>query len=147
MQDDRLRASIAHAVVRLFRLVNRASNRALITEKLSAEQAHILSLLWLEGPMTMGKLGKFLALSSPTLTGAIDRMEAQELVRRVPDPRDRRAALLEPRLSAKQRTRVETILDESERTSFAGLTAAERRELVRLLDKCIAHLEPSAGAH
>jgi len=143
MQDNRLRTSIAHAVVRLFRLVNRANNRALVDQQLSAEQAHILSVLWFEGPMTMGKLQRQLALSSPTLTGAIDRMEKQELVRRVPDPADRRASLLEPRLAPKARARIEAILDESERKTFAALTAAERKELVRLLDKCIAHLAPS----
>ena len=146
MQDNRLRASIAHAVVRLFRLVNRASNRALGEQQLSAEQAHILSVLWFEGPMTMGKLQRQLALSSPTLTGAIDRMEKQELVRRVPDPADRRASLREPRLSARARARIEAVLDESERRCFAVLTAAERKELLRLLDKCIAHLEPDAAA-
>src|SRR5216110_2372951 len=103
MQDDRLRASLGNALVRLFRLVNRAHGRALKPHEVSTEQAHILSILWIDGAMTIGRLQKLLALSSPTLTGAIDRMEAQGLVRRVPSPDDRRAMLIEPRVPPKQR--------------------------------------------
>ena len=145
MQDDRrserLRGSLANAVVRLFRHVNRIHNRRMREVGVSAEQAHILTLLAVEGPMTIGKLQKLLALSSPTLTGAIDRLEAQELVRRVPSQDDRRMYVIEPRINARKQAQLEAVIDEGERACFAGLTAAERRELLRLLDKCTAHLE------
>jgi hypothetical protein len=97
MQDDRLRASLGNAVVRLFRLVNRVHNRAIAAHGVSAEQAHILSVLWATGPITMGQLQRQVALSSGTLTGAIDRMEAQGMVRRAPSPDDHRAFVIEPR--------------------------------------------------
>ena len=141
MQDDRLRSSLGHAVVRLFRLVNRATNRALKDRELSAEQAHILLALWIEGPKPMGALQKLLALSSPTLTGAIDRMETQALVRRVPSTEDRRVSVIEPRVPPRKRSEIEALIVESDRASFAMLTAAERKELLRLLDKCIAGLD------
>lgn len=141
MQDDRLRASLGNALVRLFRLVNRAHGRALKEHEVTTEQAHILSVLWTEGPMTIGKLQRMLALSSPTLTGALDRMETQGLVRRVPSPDDRRASLIEPRVPARQRTKIEATVDASETRCFAALTAAERRELLRLLDACITDLD------
>ena len=138
MQDvkDRVRTSLPHAVVRAFRVVNRASNRAFDPLGISAEQAHVLSILWALGPLTMGALQRELALSSPTLTGAIDRMEAIGLVRRVPNPDDGRAWLLEPTPAAGQkRSKIESTADELARTCFAGLTDAERRELLRLLAK------------
>ena len=135
-----------NAVVRLFRLINRVHNRGLKPTGISAEQAHVLSILWVLGPITMGQLQRHLAVSSATLTGAIDRMEAQELVRRVPSPDDRRAFVLEPRLAAKKRAQVEAILEADEQRCFAVLTAGERKELLRLLDKVIAHLEPEAAA-
>ncbi|HKE13298.1 MAG TPA: MarR family transcriptional regulator [Kofleriaceae bacterium] len=146
MQDERLRASLGNALVRLFRLVNRIHNRALADHGLSAEQAHILSVLWLVGPMTMGALQRHVALSSGTLTGAIDRMEAQSLVRRIPSPADRRAFLLEPRVPARSRARIETTLDATETRIWAGLSPTERRDLLRLLHKSIAHLDPDAAA-
>jgi DNA-binding MarR family transcriptional regulator len=146
MQDELLRSSIANAVVRLFRFVNRVHNRQLKPLGISAEQAHILTVLAVEGPMTMGKLQRLLALSSPTLTGAIDRLEAQELVRRVPSPDDGRAVLLEPRLSARKRGQIDDAIEDGERVCFGVLTAKERKELLRLLDKCSAHLESEAAA-
>ena len=72
-------ARLANAVVRLFRQVNRVHNREFRDLGISAEQAHILSVLSSLGPMTIGALGKLVDLSSATLTGAIDRMEAQDL--------------------------------------------------------------------
>jgi len=146
MQDERLRASLGNALVRLFRLVNRVHNRALADHGVSAEQAHILSVLWLIGPMTMGALQRHVALSSGTLTGAIDRMEAQGMVRRVPSPDDRRAFVLEPKTTGRARQRIEDALDETEVRIWGGLTAAERKELVRLMNKSIAFLEPDAAA-
>ena len=145
MQDDqraaRLRASVANAVVRLFRLVNRVHNRKFQRTGVSAEQAHILSLLSIEGPMTIGRLQKQLALSSPTLTGALDRLELLELVERVPSPDDRRVFVVEPRVPARKQAQLDAVIEEGDRICFAPLSAAERKELLRLLEKCIAHLD------
>ena len=146
MQDDRLRASLPNAVVRLFRQVNRVHNRKLRAAGISAEQAHVLLILEATGPLTIGQLQKQLALSSATLTGAIDRLELQELVRRVPSPTDRRAFLVESRLPARKRAQIEAAVDAGEKACFAALTAAERKELLRLLTKCIDHLEDEAAA-
>lgn len=138
---DRRSTSLSHAIVRLFRLVNRATNRAVADFELSGEQAHVLIALWEMGPVTIGALQRELALSSATLTGAIDRMEKAELVRRVPVPGDRRASLIEARVPAKQRDKVLAAVDRSDAACFASLTAAEREELLRLLGKCTADLE------
>lgn len=146
MQGEKLLTSLGNATVRLFRLVNRVHNRAIGDHELSAEQAHILSALWVLGPLTMGQLQRQLALSSGTLTGAIDRMEAQGMVRRAPSADDRRAFVIEPLVPAKKRAQIEAVLDETERRVWGGLTAAERKELLRLMDKAIAAIEPIAAA-
>lgn len=146
MQDERLRSSLGNATVRLFRLVNRMHNRAVVGHGISGEQAHILSVLWALGPITMGQLQRQVALSSGTLTGAIDRMEAQGMVRRAPSPGDHRAFVIEPLVPARRRTQIETVLDDTERLIWGGLTAAERRDLLRLMDKAITALEPIDAA-
>ena len=146
MQDDRLRTSLANAVVRLFRQVNRVHNRLFADHDVSAEQAHILLILGVLGPVTIGRLQKQLSLSSATLTGAIDRLEAQELVRRVPSPHDGRAFVIESRLPERRRAQLETIVDAGDARCFSVLSASERKELLRLLDKCAAHLEDAAAA-
>jgi DNA-binding MarR family transcriptional regulator len=134
-----LRGSLGYALVRTFRAVNRASNRALRPLGLSAEQAHILLVLWLEGAMRMTELQRIVMLSSGTLTGAIDRMERAGMVRRVADADDGRAWRVEP-AAADERRAIEGTLETIEESSFAALTATERRELRRLLDKVTASL-------
>jgi len=146
MQDERLSGSLGNALVRLFRLVNRLHNRALASHGLSAEQAHILSVLWVLGPMTMGQLQRQVALSSGTLTGAIDRMESLHLVRRVPAPGDRRAFVIEPEIATRRRTQIERAIVDTEDRCWAGLTTRERSELLRLLVKASASLEDEAAA-
>jgi DNA-binding MarR family transcriptional regulator len=146
MQDDRIDTSVSSALVRLFRLVNRVHNRGLRSTGLSAEQAHILTILRIRGPMTMGALQKQLALSSATLTGAIDRMEADGLVRRVPSPDDRRAVLLEARVAAKLWAPLDAAIAVCEERCFRALGKRERAELLRLLDACAADLETDAAA-
>jgi DNA-binding MarR family transcriptional regulator len=141
MQDDRLRSSLPHAVVRFFRQMNREHNRAFQAIGVTAEQAHVLSILWELGPLTIGDLQRELALSSPTLTGAIDRMEKDELVRRVRSPSDRRTTYVEPIDNPALRRKIAKVVDETERRCFAPLSAGERRDLLRLLSKAAAGLE------
>src|SRR5262245_30172375 len=142
MQDERLRSSLPNAIVTLFRQTNRIYNRKLQEIGISAEQAHVLLVLDVTGPVTIGQLQKHLALSSATLTGAIDRLEAQELVRRVPSPDDRRAFVVESRLPAKKKAQIEAVVEAGEKLCFSSLTATEKKEMLRLLNKCIAALEP-----
>src|SRR5262245_50308141 len=53
-----------------------------------------LSALVLEGPMTAGQLTKRLSLTTGAVTSVIDRLERQRLVRRMPDPTDRRKVIV-----------------------------------------------------
>ncbi len=136
MQDDRISSSLGHALVRAFRRVNRAHNRALKPLGLTAEQAHVLMVLWTEGPMKVGDLQRTLMLSSGTLTGAVDRMEKAGLVRRVPDPRDGRAFLVEPAaVDKKQRRAIERTIEDTEEETFASFDTKERRTLLALLER------------
>ena len=146
MQDDRLRTSLANAVVRLFRQVNRVHNRKFAEIGISAEQAHILSILNVEGPMTIGRLQKLLSLSSATLTGAIDRLEGQRLVRRTPSSEDGRAFVIESLLPPRKVAQMDAAIEAGDQRCFSVLTATERKALLRLLDKCVTHLEVEAAA-
>ena len=47
-------------------------------------------------PASAGKLAADLRLSSGAITNRLDRMEAAGLIRRLPDPNDRRGTLVEP---------------------------------------------------
>jgi DNA-binding MarR family transcriptional regulator len=140
MQDKRLATSLGYALVRAFRGVNRETNRRVRPYGVSAEQAHIMMVLWLEGPLKVGELQRILGLSSGTLTGAIDRMEDAELVRRAPDRDDGRSFRVEP-IANRKRRELEAVIEEIEESSFSALTAPERRHLFQLLEKVTRSLE------
>jgi DNA-binding MarR family transcriptional regulator len=119
-----------------FRTINRATSRALLPFGLSAEQAHILLVLWLDGPTKVGELQRTLALSSGTLTGALDRMDKAGLIKRVPDPIDRRSFRVQPApYDARRRRAVERTLEDVEQQAFLALDRKERRQLFSLLSR------------
>jgi DNA-binding MarR family transcriptional regulator len=134
--------SIPHAVTRLFREQNRLHGRAVKRFGLSTEQAHLLLVLWTYGPMTMTELGKEVALSSGTLSTAIDRMEAAKLVSRVVDSTDRRITRVVPASWTKaKRTQLTEALLETEEVILKPLSASERTTLHRLLGRVLTGLE------
>jgi DNA-binding MarR family transcriptional regulator len=142
MRDIRLRDSLSHELARVFRLTSRRFNPALRPFGLSSVQAHVMVILWLEGPMTIGRLQRELGLGSSTLTGAVDRMEKSELVRRLPVSGDRRAWLIEPaKWPAPKRDRVIDAVLETEAECYGALSAREQRQLLRLLARVSAALQ------
>jgi DNA-binding MarR family transcriptional regulator len=135
--------AIPHAVTRVFREQNRLHGRAVQPFGLSTEQAHLLLVLWTYGPLSMTELGREVALSSGTLSAAIDRMEAAGLVRRVADPDDGRALTIEPaRWSASKRDKLTTALLETESTLLTPLSTKERATLLDLLTRILEGLAP-----
>ena len=124
---------------RLFRVMARTYNRALVPFEISSVQAHILATLWIEGAMTIGELQARLMLGSSTLTGAVDCMERAGLLKRLPVEGDRRAFRLLPvTWPAKKAEALMDTLVKTEDECFRGLTAAERRTLSQLLGKALA---------
>jgi DNA-binding MarR family transcriptional regulator len=138
----RMRDSISNQVGKLFRHVARVHNRAVRRFELSTVQANILAILWEEGPLNIGELQAELALGSSTLTGAIDRMEKVGLVKRAAVPGDRRAVRIEPvEWPAQKRKALSEAFVATEEAAYGDLTPAERRELLRLVNKAIASIE------
>jgi len=141
LSNPRLNRSLGYSIVRVFRQINRETGRIAKPFGLSGEQASILIVLWLEGPMKIGQLQKSLMLSSASLTGALDRMESAGLVRRVRDPDDGRSWIVEAAgFDTRARQRIEGALVAFEERVFSVLNERERKELGRILDKISAGL-------
>lgn len=136
MTDSHYSRSLPGAIARLFRQVVRVHNARLKPLGLSAIQAHILAVLWQDGPMPMGQLQKVLALKSSTLTGSVDRMEKNGLIHRQPSPTDRRSITLHPPdWPELERNAVFSALSDTEERLFAGMSASERKLLLELLHR------------
>ena len=103
---------------------------------MSASQANVLLTLWAQGPLPIGELQAQLALSSSAFTGALDRMEKADLVRRVPSPSDRRSVIVEPVVwSSARRNELLDALLAAEDEFLTALSKTERASLLELLRK------------
>jgi len=126
--------------VKLRRAVNSLSarlNPALVkAHGLTESQFGVLEALFHLGPMSQARLCEKLLVSGSNLTTVIDNLERSGLVRRDPNPDDRRAYLI--RLSDKGRELITRAFPEHAarvRELLGALTQAEQRELSRLCRK------------
>ncbi len=124
-------------VSRLARHLDRARRAAFASHDLEPWEFDVLSALRRQGPpyqLSPGALLRTTLVTSGTMTNRIDRLEQAGLVRRQPDPQDKRGVLVT--LTAAGRSRVDAALADllaSERVLLEGLGGAERRTLADLL--------------
>jgi DNA-binding MarR family transcriptional regulator len=104
-------------------------------------EVKVLSSLRYGGPpyrSTPGRLGTQLGLSSGAVTARLDKMEDAGLIRRLPDPADRRGVLIE--LTDRGRELWEqsvAVQAEKEATVAAALTRNEQDQLNHLLRRLV----------
>ena len=63
---------------------------------LGATEEKTLALLSQLGPLTAGEIASHTGLTTPSVTGLLDRLEDKGMVRRVRDTHDRRRVIVEP---------------------------------------------------
>src|SRR5262245_52067913 len=117
--------------------VNQSMEETLASHELDRRSFQLLGKLRRHGApyrVSAGKLATELRLSSGAMTNRLDRMEAAGLVRRLPDPNDRRGTLIEPTEAGHQawdRTVGESARREAQFSSV--LSDAEKEKLHDLL--------------
>ena len=133
---------------RLMRVAQLISGR--IDELAAANGVHrgegdVLFALRRAGPpfrLSPTRLAESLLVTTGTMTNRLDRLEQRGLIKRIPNPADRRS--LDVELSAEGRRLVDAAVTEhvaNEQAMLAPLTARDRAELTRITRKLIAHLE------
>jgi DNA-binding MarR family transcriptional regulator len=124
-------------ISRLARHLDIARRGAFAEHGLESWEFDVLSALRRQGPpfqLTPGALLRATLVTSGTMTNRIDRLAAANLVRREPDPRDKRGVLVT--LTAAGRERVDAALDgllRRERVLLTGLGDGERQDLADLM--------------
>ena len=102
----------------------------------------LLGALVRKSPRSAGRLAEIVELSSGAMTNRLDRLEESGLIRRLPDPDDRRGVLLE--LTAKGRRAYHAAAGD-EATKEALITSAlnkrEKEELNSLLRRLMVEFE------
>lgn len=104
-------------------------------QTLSSSQASTLSSVEALGPVRLGDLAAHEGVTAPTQSRLVGSLEQQGLLRRMPDPEDRRATLLA--ITPQGRRQLEQL--RGERSAFlvsqiATLTDEQRAALVAALD-------------
>ena len=96
-----------------------------------------LEALLHKGPLPINEIGKKVLLTSGSITVAVDRLEAKELVERRAHSIDRRARIVH--LTKEGRKLITRVYADHaadmERLASASLTREERKTLIRLLKK------------
>jgi len=87
------------------------------------------------GRFAMGELAEMLDVSPRTVTGLVDNLERDGLVKRVDDPVDRRSVYAE--LTQQGRERIETLWRETASVQAALTQGLKEAELVQLRHLCL----------
>ena len=100
----------------------------------------VLLSLWQEDRLQVARLGRRAGLEPSTMTGLLDRMERDGLVRRVADPRDRRAQRI--CLTPEGRNIQATVMDVVDRilsNVFEGIPTEQIKTAKNLLRQVLAN--------
>lgn len=133
-------------IARLGQLIARRQEEVFGRFGLNRGEVGLLSLLRIAGPryrLSPTRLLKGLMLSSAGVTSRIDRLERRGLVKRTPDPNDRRGVLVE--LTEAGRKLLEEAVAanaKSERGLLGDLSEKQIVTLGKLLRDMLANLEP-----
>jgi DNA-binding MarR family transcriptional regulator len=118
-------------------------------EQMQFTPAQIHALLWLgtEGGLTMGDLAARLCITEKTITGVVDRLEAEGYVHRERSASDRRVVRA---LLTKKGTAVQQRLADQLRTKMGRLMSLldsdERKSLLRIVRKLLERTTAEAAA-
>lgn len=137
-------------ISRIAALVQRELEPVFAEHDLTGADFDVLATLRRSGApyrLTPGELSRSTMVTSGGMTKRLDRLESTGMIRREPDPRDRRGKLiaLTPRGRDLVDHAVEAHLDNEERL-LAALPGAKRRELAALLRQLLLSFDRSAGA-
>ncbi|MDP2727976.1 MAG: MarR family transcriptional regulator [Dehalococcoidia bacterium] len=122
--EEESRAQLIERILQLDLVTYRALSRTLPQEWLALDltmsQLKVLFILFSDGPCRVGVFASILGVGLPTVTGILDRLVQQELVKREEDPTDRRVVIsrltekgreIAERLHSLGRARITELLD------------------------------------
>ena len=103
---------------------------------------HVLTALRNGGPRTPGVLARYLELSTGAMTSRLDKLENEGLIRRVPDPDDRRSVIVEITEAGREKWAAAASVQARKEAFFtSALTEADKKRLNALLRKLMLAFE------
>jgi len=132
-------------ISRIAALADRELDAVFAEHDLTGADFDVLATLRRSGApyrLTPGELSRSTMVTSGGMTKRLDRLEARRLIRREPDPSDRRGKLIA--LTPKGRDLVDHAVEahlENEERLLSALPATKRRELAGLLRELLTSLD------
>jgi MarR family transcriptional regulator for hemolysin len=129
------------------RAIRRVYDIALVPLELNLTEANLLSLVNDQGPMSQTKLADRFGMGRAGAGIVIDRLEQRGLVKRVPDPSDRRVWMVEATpgsasiiekistMDLEIRTRLRTGISRADRELLAEMLVRLQENLAEILDE------------
>jgi DNA-binding MarR family transcriptional regulator len=129
----------------LNRRLNREMDETLAAFGLNRGEWKVLGALWRGGEphrLSPGELARVEELSTGAMTNRLDQLEAAGLVRRLPDPDDRRSIQVELTDKGRQTWEKAVAAQAEKEAAFASaLNEREKEQLTRLLRKLMLWFE------
>jgi len=109
------------------------------TLKINPTDLQFINLLDIDGPLTPGRLAELTRLTTGGVTVVLDRLEKAGVIRRAPNPDDRRSSLVsvEPKFLRSAKGAYETMTNETN-ALLAQFSERELAIVVRFLEKANA---------
>lgn len=143
MRDD---VSIGHLLNRAARLMRNLADQRLEPLGLSSGQLPVLTALLANENMSQKALTEQAGIEQPTMAATLSRMERDAIIKRRPDPSDRRSSLFS--LTPETRGKAEAIraaVEGMSVDSLAGLPDDECASLRRMLHRVSSTVEKLLG--
>jgi MarR family transcriptional regulator, lower aerobic nicotinate degradation pathway regulator len=127
-------------IFRLARVTGYRLTQALASLEMRTNEFAVLHHLHQAGPLSQQEVGGALRINPSNLVGLLDDLEADGLIVRPRDPRDRRRHLVGLTPAGHKRLRqAKHAVEQAERDLLAPLSAAEQRELHEYLERLAGH--------
>ncbi|MFX1256594.1 MAG: MarR family winged helix-turn-helix transcriptional regulator [Promethearchaeota archaeon] len=98
-------------------------------------QLFVLRILWMEDGWPLKYLASVAKVSRPTISGIIDTMEKNELVKRVPNPKDGRSVLVKLTRKGEYLKKYTPPIDSNKMDYFKDFKLHQIKKLNQLLEK------------
>ena len=135
-----------HYFSRIARGLARIGDARLKDLGFATAQLPVLTALKDGAALSQTELARWAKVEQPTMAQLLARMERDGIIRRDPDPRDRRASLVS--LTDQARARLpaaRAVLEQGNRDATAGLSPQEHDTLIDLLQRVLANIERMEG--
>jgi len=139
MPDEVAAGELADRLFQVAHRLRRSTQRVFAPLGLTPAQERALRIVTRSGgSVRMGEIAARMGIVPRSATGLVDRLEEAGVVRRTPDPDNRRSVLvsLDERGEALHSAMAKARADAAEEL-FAPLSAPQRAELARLLDRLL----------